>query len=118
MSGKGLDLMTEAEVIDGFKEIRKDLRKVSLAYYFCEVIGKITDEGERNFEVYSLLVETLKKLKTAKELKSFRLNFVLKLLTLMGFWPKGQPLTNTDEKLEEVIERQLTSVRVGKMMLK
>src|SRR3990170_878312 len=41
-TGRGIDLMTEVEVIDDFKEIRRSLKKVSLAYYFCEVIGKIT----------------------------------------------------------------------------
>lgn len=116
--GRGLDLMTEAEVIDDFKEIRKNLKKVSLAYYCCEVIGKITHDGEANLEVYNLLINTLEKLKSAAELKSLRLDFVLSLLTILGFWPKGKLLANHDEKLEEVIERQLSSVRVGKMMLK
>lgn len=116
-TGKGLDLMTEAEVVDSFKDIRKNLKRVSLAYYFCEVIGKITHDGESNFEVYNLLAESLEILKTAKELKNLRLNFVLSLLTMLGFWPKGRLLIDPDQKLEEVIERQLTSVRVGKMML-
>jgi len=115
--GRGIDIMTEAEVINDFKEIRKNLKKVSLAYYFCEVIGKITHDGEPNIEVYNLLVENLGNLKTAKRLKILRLGFILKLLTLLGFWPKGEPLSDPDRQLEEVIERQLSSVRVGKMML-
>jgi len=117
VSGKGIDLMTEAEVITDFKEIRKDLKKVSLAYYFCEVIGKITHDGEANFEVYNLLTTSLEKLKEEKELKKLRLDFVLELLILLGFWPKGKVLLDVDKKLEEVIERQINSVRVGKMML-
>ena len=32
ISGRGIDLMTEAEIVDDFKEIRKSLKKVSLAY--------------------------------------------------------------------------------------
>jgi len=116
-TGRGLDLMTEAEVIDDFKEIRKNLKKVSLAYYFCEVVGKITHEGETNERLFDLILENLERLKEEKELRNQRLDFILKLLTLLGYWPAGKQLLDIDNKLEEVIERQINSVRVGKKML-
>lgn len=116
--GRGLDLMTEAEVIDDFKEIRQTLKKISLAYYLAEVVGKITHEGESSIEIYQLILKTLEKLKTTKALKDLRIDFISRLLVLMGYWPADQYLTNPDEKLEEVIERQISSVRVGKIMLK
>jgi DNA repair protein RecO (recombination protein O) len=47
VSGRGLDLIIEAEVIEDFKEIRTSLKKISLAYYIAEVIGRITHEGEK-----------------------------------------------------------------------
>lgn len=115
--GHGIDLMTEAEVIDGFSDIRKSLKKVSLAYYFCEVVGKITHEGEPNHEIYGLLVTSLEKLRTEIDLKTLRLDFVYKLLTVMGYWPEGKLLSDPDEKLEEVLERNINSVRVGKRVL-
>ncbi len=116
-SGRGLDIMTEAELIDSFSEVRKNLKKVSLAYYFMEVLGRTTHENEVHADLFELTVEYLNRLKTEKQLKKLRLNFVLELLTLLGFWPKGKPLGNPDYKLEEVIERQITSFRVGKRML-
>ncbi len=115
--GHGIDLMTEADITDDFKEIRKNLAKVSLAYYFMEVVGKITHEGENNDELFNLILSSLNKLKVASKLKELRLYFVLKLLTLMGYWPDGQKLLNPDEVLEEVIEREISSARVGKRML-
>jgi len=117
-TGRGLDLMTEAEVIDDFKEIRKNLKKVSLAYYFCEVVGKITHEGETNERLFDLILENLEKLKSETELKKLRLDFILRLLILLGYWPAEKQLLDIDNKLEEVIERQINSVRVGRMMLK
>jgi DNA repair protein RecO (recombination protein O) len=117
-AGHGLDMMTEAEVVDDFKEIRKSLKKVSLAYYFSEVVGRITHEQEPNLDLFNLIVRYLSDLKTATELKKLREGFIGELLVLMGYWPKGVKLDNPDEKLEEVIERQINSVRVGKMMLK
>lgn len=115
--GRGLDLITEVETVENFETIRKNLNKVSLAYYFVEVIGRITREGESHSELFDLILEYLNRLKTQKELKSLRLDFILKLLTLLGFWPKGKILPNPDAKLEEVIERNLSSLRVGKRML-
>jgi len=115
--GRGLDIMTEAEVLDDFKEIRLSLKKISLAYYLMEVIGRITHGGEENIGVYDLLLDCLEKLKTAKMLKKLRLDFLLNLLILLGYWPKDKLLLNPDEKLEEVIERQIYSKRVGKRMV-
>jgi len=114
--GHGLDTMTEAEVVNDFKSIRGSLKKISLAYYLMEVVGRIIHEGESNIELFNLLSSTLTKLETAKELKKLRLDFVLQLLTLLGYWPRGVALPNPDEKLEEVIERQIYSERVGKII--
>lgn len=116
-AGRGLDLMTEAEVIDDFKGVRESLKKISLAYYLAEVVGRITHEGEPNQDLYYLILETFEKLKNAKALKRLRLDFISKLLVISGFWPEGKILDNPDEKLEEVIERAISSARVGKRML-
>jgi DNA repair protein RecO (recombination protein O) len=115
--GRGLDLMIEAEVIEDFAEIRKSLRRISLAYYLMEVTGRITHEGEENINVYDLLLETLTKLKSVKLLKKLRLDFITALLITLGYWPSSKPLMAPDEKLEEVIERQIYSKRVGKRMV-
>lgn len=116
--GRGLDLMTEAETIDNFSEVRKNLKKVALAYYFMEVIGRTTHEGERHPELYTSILKYLRILKTARELKKLRKQFVYEILTILGFWPRGRSLADPDAKLAEVTERNLSSVRVGKRLLK
>jgi DNA repair protein RecO (recombination protein O) len=115
--GHGIDLMTEADISDDFKEIRTSLPRVTLAYYFMEVIGKITHEGEKNEELYNLILLSLNKLKSETKLKDMRMAFILKLLTILGYWPEGKIMVNPDEALEEVIERQIYSERVGHRML-
>ena len=117
VSGHGIDLMTEAEVIEDFASIRKSLKKISLTYYFMEVISRITHEGESNIELFNLIFNTLTKLETTKKLRELRLDFVGKLLVLMGYWPHDKDLDNPDEELEKVIERQIYSERVGKRMI-
>jgi DNA repair protein RecO (recombination protein O) len=116
-NGRGLDIMTEAEIIDDFKEIRASLKKVSLAYYFVEVVGKITHEGEGNPGLYDLLLTSMEKLKKENLHKKLRLDFITALVTLLGYWPKNTKLDNPDKTLEEIIERQIYSKRVGKIVL-
>jgi DNA repair protein RecO (recombination protein O) len=117
ISGHGIDTIIEADIVDDFKEIRKSLPKVSLAYYFMEVVGKITHESEKNQELFELISESLYRLKLESKLKQLRLDFIQRLLTLMGYWPEGQKLPNADKVLEEVIERQIYSERVGRRVL-
>lgn len=115
--GRSLDLMIEAEIIDNFTQIRKNLKKISLAYYFMEVIGRTTHEAEPHGEIFDLIIRYLRTLKSETKLKKLRTNFVTETLSVLGFWPKGKSLPNPDSKLEEVVERQLSSVRVGKKLV-
>lgn len=114
---KGMGIVTEVETIDDYSDIRKSIKKISLAYYFMEVTDKITHEGEDSSGIYFLLSDFMNELKTAKKLKTLRTDFVVKLLKQLGFWPKDKDLPFPDEKLEEVMERQIGSIRVGKRML-
>ncbi|QQG41143.1 MAG: DNA repair protein RecO [Candidatus Woesebacteria bacterium] len=116
-TGRGLDYITEVEMIDDFKDIRTSLNKVSLAYYFAEIVGRITHDGETNVDLYNLILGYLNQLKKTKKLKDLRMNFIYSLLTTLGFWPKGKTLTDADQILEETIERKVFSQRVGKRMV-
>jgi len=113
----GLDIVTEVEVVNNFQKIRKDLKKVTVGYYFCEVLGKITKEEEPHREIFKLLTSYMSKLEKQSNLKELRLNFIYDLLVGMGYWPKGKIIVNADKVLEEVIERGLNSIRVGKKVL-
>ena len=115
--GKGIDIMTEVEIIDNFSKIRKNLKKVALAYYFMEVIGKTTSENEHNQKLFESVLKYLEVLKYESRLKDLRLNFIHSILVDLGFWPKGKILEDADAKLSEIIERNLTSIRVGKKLL-
>lgn len=118
ITGRGLDIMTEVEVVDNFSEVRKSLKKISLAYYLSEVIGKITHESEPNNTFFDLIYKTFEKLKTTKALRKLRIDFVISSLILLGFWPEGGYMTDPDQELEGVIERRISSVRVGERMIK
>src|SRR4051812_22198826 len=38
VTGKSMDILTEAEVINDYEEIRSDLTKVSVAYFLVEIV--------------------------------------------------------------------------------
>lgn len=115
--GKGLDILTEAEEIESYRKIRSSLKKVSLAYYFTEIIARTAHDGEANRSVYDLLCRYLIGMENQRQLKKYRLTFLTELLILLGYWPRSKPLINPDLLLEEVMERKPNSLRVGKRLL-
>ena len=115
--GRGIDVMTEAEVVNSYAKIRKDLRKTSVAYFFIEAVGRLIREGEKEIDVFKLLISYLTYLINAKNLKALRQNFTYELLTVLGFWPKGKIMFDADGKLEAVLETRLNSKRIAKKIL-
>ena len=117
VKGKSLDILTEVRTIDSYDEIRKDLRRVSIGYYFCEVIGKVTRDGETHQDIFGILEKYFEALKTSRNLKETRLSFIKEVLIDLGFWSSTQKMDNPDLVLEGIVERKINSSRVGKKML-
>jgi len=117
VKGRGFDLITEAEIINSFRKLRKSLKKVAVSYYVIETIGKTTHDFEPNQSLYDLILSILTKIELTDDLKTTRINFVVDLLTTLGYWPKGKVLKDPDAKLQEVTERKIHTLRVGKRLL-
>lgn len=113
----GFDVMTEVEIVNGYSEIRTKLAKVAVAYFFLETISKITREDEPNDQIFALLSSYLSKLNKDRATKTLRNDFIYEILITLGFWPHGKVLNDADKTLEEIIERKLSSISVGKKML-
>ncbi|MEK7472828.1 MAG: DNA repair protein RecO [Patescibacteria group bacterium] len=113
----GMDIVTEVDTLNDFAKVRTNLNKISLAYYFCEVVNKITHEDGHASTVYDLLSTVLEQLKQETELKKLRLKFIYDLLTNMGYWPVAKKLVEADIVLDDVIEKKINSIRVGKKVL-
>ena len=115
--GRNLDIIEEAEIIDSFQTIRKSLKRVAVAYYLMEVVGRVTREDKKNENFFTLILKYLQNLKTTKSLRKLREEFIFQTLVLLGFWPKGRRMDNPDKILENVVEREINSIRVGKKLL-
>lgn len=112
--GKSLDIITETETIDSFSYWRKNLTKVAVAFYFCELVDKLTAEGQENMAVYKLLTEFLGKIDKT-DLKFLVRDFEEKFLRELGF---GVPklLENQSGSLrgyiESISERKINSPKI------
>lgn len=112
-TGRNLDLVTEAEIVKSFRPWRKDLKKVALAYHFCELIERLTAENVKSRPIFNLLAGSLFGLMKASEasFKQAVRNFEQGILEETGFWPKDKSTKNIDLEayIERIIERKLKS---------
>lgn len=116
LSVHDMDLMTEVELIEPHANVKKDLRKVSVAYYLMEIISKLTQTDEKNEFLYYFLAQKLHELDTTNALKTFRFDCARELLVRLGFWPANLKLDNPDMIIEDVIEKKLSTTRIGKQI--
>ena len=87
--GKNLDVISQAEVINGFKNIRLDFTRLGLAVYCAELVGIFGVENDPNSElIYKLLQNTLSKINdtTGKSnLLPVVFDFQLELMDIAGY---------------------------------
>jgi DNA repair protein RecO (recombination protein O) len=110
-------LITEAEIIESFDDLRHDLRKVTVAYYMCEVVNKVMHDEEKNDYIYANFLKSLLGISHSGNLGALRKKFVVDTLVSLGFWPYGKVNENPDKTLEEVVERRIHSFHIGKKIL-
>ncbi len=114
--GRNFDILTEAQVVNSFKSWRQNLKKVAVAYYFCELVDKLTPEEQPNQRVFQLLSRFLGKIGTAS-LPELSRSFEETLLKELGF---GVPEKLKKQSgslrayIESIIEKKLNSQEIAK----
>lgn len=115
--GRSFDVLAEVAVLNAYQSLRKNLTKVAVAYYFCELVDKLTADNQPHRDVYNLLVQFLTRLLTAKKLRSLVRQFEEQLLGFLGFGipPEFRPRTvSLRPYLEEISEREINSPKILK----
>jgi DNA repair protein RecO (recombination protein O) len=83
-----LDLLTEAQVVRRFPQLRRDLGALYAAYYLAELLGEGTEDYDPHPVLFDEAVRTLESLGTAGTLTGPRLaHFELALLRELGYAP-------------------------------
>ena len=84
--GRNLDTITSADILDHFKAVRDDYASYTCACALAELVEKITEERERAFSTYALLVGGLRTLAEGRS-DTVVPAFVVKLLSVSGYHP-------------------------------
>lgn len=81
----GYFYIQEANLLYGFDNLRNNYKKLETAFYFSQLIAKVTGEGlQDNKQMFDLLGNSLKTLETAEDFQTLKLHFHLKFLYYMG----------------------------------
>ena len=84
--GRELDIVTQAETIDHFRDIRTDLDRLTRATTLLEAIDLVVQEGDANRRLYTMLLGALRTL-AARDAPLVVPAFFWKLLAAEGFTP-------------------------------
>ncbi len=110
--GRELDIITQAEIITSFKEIRGDLDKVKHGFVMLELIDKVGQEREQSQESFSLLLNSLEVLKTANN--NYTLILIMSelgLMSVIGFRPHLQGCVSCNRSI--LLKTNVFSLRLG-----
>ncbi|MGQ9681376.1 MAG: DNA repair protein RecO [Anaerolineae bacterium] len=83
-----LDIVTQADAIEVYGELRHDLVRTSFACYLAELVDAFAEEGGENPALYTLLASALRHLADGDEPSLLTRHFELRLLDLVGYRPE------------------------------
>jgi DNA repair protein RecO (recombination protein O) len=80
-------IVTDADTIDAFTPLREDLQLMTRASYAIELLDRFTFEEGQNWQLYQLVVDTLRHLCEAADCYVPLRYYEMRLLDLVGFRP-------------------------------
>ncbi|OGD56433.1 DNA repair protein RecO [Candidatus Beckwithbacteria bacterium RIFCSPLOWO2_02_FULL_47_23] len=112
-NGKNLDIITEAETINSFPQLRVNLNRVRIAYLLLELVDKLTAENQEHEAVYALLCATLAQLNSDTASNSLIVDFEARLLTFLGFGLPARPdRASLEAHILAITEKPLNSKKL------
>lgn len=111
--GKIWDSVTEVNAIEIFRELRKHLSRISIAYYLCELVDRLLPEKQEHADVFMHLVESFTLLNHGKYKKGreFCEQRSLSLLQMLGYIPDKHTMDFMEIQafVENIIGRRLNT---------
>ncbi len=99
--GKGIPIITQAEMVEGYPALRENLIQMTHASYMAELVDKFTVEDDPNRPLYRLLSDGLGWCVLGDQLPLATRFYELHLLSLTGFQPQFFRCTGCDEPIQE-----------------
>ena len=94
-----LSNLIEVDVIDKFKNIRKDINLMSYSLYLLELAEKVY-KHDNDTEIYNMLIASLKKIDEGYDYKVIANIFELKMLDFLGIRPVIDECVNCGKKTD------------------
>jgi len=119
-----MPIVTEAQTLESFSGVKKNLKKIGYAYYICELVSGLCADNQENRSVFFLLKNVLFSLEKEKNYLELISSFEKDLLQTLGFWKEASMLqTPASAKaqsgrqdsrivMERLLERKLKTIRV------
>lgn len=98
--GRNLDIVTQASLIEPFRNLHQHEICIAYAGYFADLLDLFSVEGQENHRAYDLLVESLGQLDRGLDPFVTSIIFEFSLLTLMGFKPELQQCIECGRNLQ------------------
>ncbi len=109
--GRELDVISQADTLESFRQVREDLVLTTHAYYLAEVVDLLTEDRMENRAVFDTLVEGLRDLAEHTDSRLVLIIFHLRLLEALGYRPELRECVNCRATIEP--DRNQFSAQVG-----
>jgi DNA repair protein RecO (recombination protein O) len=109
--GRSFLIITQAETLEAYLELRADLLRVGYAAYVVELLDRFTYEEDDNQRLYQLLKRTLSRINSEPELYLAARYFEIHLLDLLGYRPQLTKCVNCEADIQP--EDQFFSFSMG-----
>ena len=97
----GLSQLIEVDIIDRFKNIRKDINLMSYSLYLLELAERVYKHDDDK-QIYEMLIASLKKIDEGFDYKVIAIIFELKMLDFLGIRPVIDECVNCGNKTDIV----------------
>lgn len=112
--GRDLDIVTQAEMITAYPQLREDLVRATYAAYAVELLDRFIGEEDPHRNIYDLLTAALDWFATADDLLLAARFYELRLLSMTGFQPRLFNCVNCGEAIVE--QDQFFSAELGGLL--
>jgi DNA repair protein RecO (recombination protein O) len=118
VKGKKMDIVTQAEIIEPFTNLKNNLKLTKAAYHLVELVDSLTGELQENLNVFRLLVNGLKLIESQKYILVRQVTeFEKNLLQELGFGlPNHESSDAIRKHIESIVEKKLRSVNIFKQV--
>ncbi len=109
--GRSFLIVTQADTLDAFINLREDLLLLGYAAYIIELIDRFTYDEDDNQQIYRLLKETLTRIDAENDPELPVRYFEIQLLDLLGYRPELTNCVNCASVIQA--EDQYFSISMG-----